>query len=423
MSKQLLATVVWTAACALCAARAAAADPPLPAAATPTDRPVAPDKPTPRAALTDAESTEAIGMRALDAGKLRLDLGGYFIGGGELRRDSAFNTDDYDGMSILAANFKAAGLWELSADWASRIQLDMDFSTGVFLSKNLFASLVFHDKRFAVDIGQMKVPFLLYEMTPEAVRSILPQPLLRKLGMGRDRGIRLRGEVPAGSTLLRWWAGAFHGEGPSVLRNVDNRYLYAGRAQWVLLGKLTDTESDLEGGGLRAAVGASAMYTPSLATRELGEDDLYLEELRWAADAVVKYKGFSARAEYIRGKVFAGELTNGFSRYGLWGNVAYVLPLGWPVRIEPVVRLTQHDFNSSQDGFLRQAGAPAVYGAYELSEQRRVDVGVNFYMVDRHLWLNLAWRTVKFLEGQLYDLDGKPLIGDQFTAYLHMGFP
>lgn len=408
--------VAVLAACAPVCAWAAEGPVDAPATPTPTAAPTLP-------ALDDGESNAPVGRRLFDTGKLRADMGAYLISGYEYRRDSTFNIDDYDSFGILAAAVKGTAAWELGRDVSTRMSFDMDFGTGVFLSRNIFATIAYKSKLVAFDIGQMKVPFLLYEMTPENVRQILPSASIKKIGMGRDRGARLRGELALGDTQLRWWTGIFHGEGPSVLKNVDNRYVYTGRVQWIAVGKLTDSESDLEGGPLRLGVGASAMYTASLAHQELGQDDLYLKELRTAADFALKIHGFSLRAEYIHGDVKAGDLTDGFTRHAFWASAGYVLPLDLPVRLEPVARVLDYDFNSAQDGFVAQQGGPPVYGPYEYSRQRKLDVGLNIYLAERRLWLNLVYRTVRFLEGQKYDSDGGPLIGDQFTAYLHLGFP
>ncbi len=375
------------------------------------------------APLTDGEHSMPVGRRAFESGKLRVDFGAYFQPGYEYRRDSAFNLDDYDSFAINNARLKGSSALEFRPDWTGRFNLDLDVSTGVFLSKNIYASIAWRDSRFAVDIGQMKVPFLMYDMIPDQGRQIIPGLPLNKLGLGRDRGIRVRGDVPVSGGQLRYWAGIFHGEGPSVLRNVDNRYVYAGRVVWSPRGNAHDAESDLEGGDLRGTLGFSTMYTPSLASMELGPDSRFLEEARGAIEGTLKFHGFSLRAEGLYGSVRPGPLTKGFSRYAVWGGAGYVLPWFQAIPIEPAIRIAQFDFDTSHDGFVAQPGSAAVYGASDSSAQRRLDVGVNLYLSGRKLFVNLAWRRVQFLEGQIYDVGGGPLIGDQFTAYLNLALP
>jgi hypothetical protein len=377
-------------------------------------------------------------------------LGGYFQPGFTFVRDTPFNVRNRDGFVFQNARLTGEGHLPITSWLNAGFLFNFDVGTGVFLVRDVFGSLYLKDKTLALDLGQMKVPFTLAEMVSQAkVQFAVHTPvrtrtnLLRgaALSQGRDRGVRLRLGKEVGGVWLHAEGGIFNGEGENALENQDSKFLYAGRIEIGPLGRVPLDEPDLENSAFQIVVGGSLSYTPSLATNSQGIGDAGAKDTRYAVDARLRFRGLSMRGEFIQSKQNGQNAEQNISRYGMYVQGGYVLPLPFKVQFEPVIRWAQYDNSNKSDGISRVVGTGGTQIVYDLSDNseiRMIDVGFNTYLMKHRLKLQVVYRLTDFLEGpktdqglrqftqtgQLGNLVGKgqPLIGDALYAVVQFGW-
>ncbi|MBX3181999.1 MAG: hypothetical protein KIT72_10935 [Polyangiaceae bacterium] len=346
-----------------------------------------------------------------------LRLGGYIQPGFVYQVDTPFNEDDHDGFEFANARLTGEGEQLIGEELVIGLTFGFDVATGSFDAKDVYGSVGLKSRLLTLDVGQMKQPFGLALMQSEAQLQLSSPAVTRDLAFGRDQGARLRSEIELDPLFIGLGVMFANGEGGfRARRNLDDEFTFTARAE-VGLGRPSSSEADLDDSPLELTLGGSLGHTPSLG-KGFGIDDVGLAETRYGVDARGRYRGLSARVELIAGSRAArdGEASE-VTRRALLAQLGYVLPL--PLvrpKLEPVARLSFIDLNRQRTGF--EAGDPLV----DLTETRRIELGVNVYLEGHRAKLQLAYRLVDLLEGPRTDSQGNPLIGDSFTVFAQLGW-
>ncbi|HVV82135.1 MAG TPA: porin [Kofleriaceae bacterium] len=193
-----------------------------------------------------------------------------------------------------------------------------------------------------LDAGQLKVPFSREEILSDARLSFVEKPDLASLAPDRQMGAAGALTVP----YLPWVnlsGGVFDGEGRNQSSNVDQRFLWAGRAEVRPLGrKVALAESDL--GGDYVVVGGSLAQNRV----QTGND---VERVRYfGGDVAFGWHGLSGEAEYL--EVHHHRRNGGqpdFHGNGVNVQLAYLLPLPgrWAHHLELGARMDEIDRNDT----------------------------------------------------------------------------
>ncbi|MFW5741356.1 MAG: porin, partial [Myxococcota bacterium] len=314
---------------------------------------------------------------------------------------------------------------------------NFDVATGVFLVRDVYGSLHVNDDLVVVDVGQMKAPFLLTEMVSEAKLQFPTQPLgVKRMGYGRDRGVRVRGELAPSGVYIGWAGAVQNGEGATVTSNADSEFLYSGRLEVGPLGEVPLAEPDLQDSDFGFVLGGSVGHTQSTARKDLGIDDVGAEETRMEGDIRIRFRGISLRAEYMRAQVDRKDTGVSFGRYGFTTQAGYVLPLPFETKFEVVGRLEQFDLNDEQDGMVAVGGGDGTtdpesltggsagfeYAVPDNSELRRIEFGANMYVVEHRLKLQASYVLTAYQEGPKTEGGGNPIVGDLVQVQLQFGW-
>lgn len=179
--------------------------------------------------------------------------------------------------------------------------------------------------------GQGLTFFSRQVFTPSWKLQFVKLPEMVSLMPNRQIGLAFLLAVPY-ADWLELGFGAYNGEGPNNVQNIDSKLMYIGRANfrffrehvaWV--GPLgTPTEGGLARNELSMA------FNISYNDRDL--TDFHELSLAMSGELFAVWKGFSAGAEYFWQKTYysAGAPKTSFLSQGFYGNVGYLLPLpGW----------------------------------------------------------------------------------------------
>lgn len=190
-----------------------------------------------------------------------------------------------------------------------------------------------------IRVGQWKIDYNRERVDSSGRQQFVERSIVnRTFTVDRQIGVQLRGHAfKETSADLRWYLGAFTGEGRGV-RNTDNNMMYVGRLQWNFLGRdLALKQTDVEFTQLpTAALGFGASTTSGSCTRwsssGCGNLDGFtspgsaaigqFEVDQAVQDFAYKYRGFSVQQELHRKTVTdrvngtENDLTGGYIQSG-----------------------------------------------------------------------------------------------------------
>ncbi|KAA3438897.1 FmdC precursor [Rufibacter hautae] len=161
-------------------------------------------------------------------------------------------------------------------------------------------------------VGQTKLPGNRERVISSQKLQFVDRSLLNaQINLDRDAGFQLRHEHALGTVLLREMASISMGEGRDITVNNAGGYDYTGRVEILPLGEFKG-DGDYVGGDIereetpKLALAVSYDFNNN-ASRSRGQLGSFLSGQRnlstWFADAMFKYKGFSAMGEYADRKV------------------------------------------------------------------------------------------------------------------------
>lgn len=376
-----------------------------------------------RAAVTPPSAADAADTRTVNR---YLDVGAYVQMEHKSTVDSEFNNDDADGFAFRNARLTAIGRTPMYGKFGTRLRFEFDAADG-FSVKDLFASAVYGDDLIALDIGQFKVPFSLLELTSDSQTQLVitrrGEISARRLLLGRDRGVRLRGDVPLplGEFFVRYWFSITNGDGDNDVYNQDSKYLYAGRLEIAPLGRLSDGEPDLDNSPIQFSVGGSFTHTAEVGNNDFGTIGYAAaNETRFSGDARLKFRGLSLRGEYlhIQQKKDADHL--GIKRNGFYAQLGYVFPIPIPPQFEVVARIQQVELNDKSDGYETVQGT-RTFSLQDNAKTRKLEFGLNAYIFKQQLKLCAEYHITTLLEG-LNKADGEKLFGNEFLLSTQFGW-
>jgi hypothetical protein len=230
-----------------------------------------------------------------------LILGGYLAGGFVGTVDTAFNAEDQEGFVLNHARLFGKGKVEFGQGGEAGFKLEFDVAKGTFDLKDAYGTFGYKKDLLVFDVGQVKVPFSTVTLISDALRTVYtPSGLYSKMGMSRDRGVRMSSAYKIKNAYLKWQFGVFNGEGAnSPLNNIDTHFLYAGRVAVAPIGKMDESESDLKASTPKFELAVGAAGTDLQSRDELGKNDKGGKEVRVTGSARVHAKGFSLLGEAI----------------------------------------------------------------------------------------------------------------------------
>lgn len=145
-----------------------------------------------------------------------------------------------------------------------------------------------------LSFGQFKVPFGRQEHTTSSKLQFVDRDILsNEFTRGRDVGVQLSGLLGG---KLEYKAGVFNGNPASRSNNENDKYQLNGRVTYMPFGEYKYAESDFESTD-RPLVALAGQLEHNDQHGSTNADDL--KTTIWGADVAIKYKGFSAFAEYF----------------------------------------------------------------------------------------------------------------------------
>ncbi len=351
-----------------------------------------------------------------------LTVGGYIQPGLTVVENSEFNEDDANGFEFANARLTGTGTREVGAGMTAGFNFNFDVNRGNFLVRDVYGSFDYADEAagwgVGFDVGQLKTPFGLALQQSEARMQFPLSSGIRILGFGRDQGFRVRANKDMGKTTLKVWAMMANGErGFRQRRNLDNQFVYTGRTELSLLNEVPLNEPDLKSSEIGVTIGANVGYSPELGSG-LGLGDVGASELKVGGDIRVHIRGLSLRAEYLWADRGDNDSGSGFSRFGYYWQVGYVLPYSWKgLQFEPAFRMEQLDVNEDEDG-----GFDMSTYVIDNTERRRFELGFNTYFAKHAAKLSITYRRTDLLEGPIVDNDGGPIIGDTLFVFAQLAW-
>lgn len=312
-----------------------AAPTPAPAPPTPAAPIVAPPLPPPEPELTEAEKIERANYASSS-----VRFGGFIQTQYRLREDSGFGSDT-DGfraraIRVLTRGDTRAGNLELSAFLETELQPQFDLLDGY---GSVARPLPDHG-RFSIDLGQMRVPVSRQSMLADWQLAFPDKAQLASISPIRDLGMRVTLDLPRpdakrrrrGSSFripkVRLIGGVFNGEGTNVIENINQKYMWTGRAEVTVFGEERHlAESAFEGEFLT--------FAGSYARNKRNEGDRLDKQTTLGFDISGAYKGFSGSFEYLEVRHFQTSLneemddrnTFDFHANGFNAQLCYMLPM------------------------------------------------------------------------------------------------
>lgn len=314
-----------------------------------------PEEPT----LTEAEKIERANYASSS-----VKFGGFIQTQYRLREDSGFGSDT-DGfraraIRVVTRGDTRAGNLELSAFIETELQPQFDLLDGF---GSVARPLPAHG-RFSVDVGQMRVPVSRQSMLADWQLSFPDKAQLASISPIRDLGMRVTLDLPRPEAKrrrretslripkVRLIGGVFNGEGTNVIENINQKYMWTGRAEVTVFGEERHlAESVFEGEFLT--------FAGSYARNKRNEGDRLDRQTTLGFDITGAYKGFSGSFEYLEVRHFQTSLdedlddpnTFDFKANGFNAQLCYMLP--FPVapwkqaRLEVGGRIEEIDRNDT----------------------------------------------------------------------------
>lgn len=281
-----------------------------------------------------------------------LRLGGYLQPGFVHVNNTQFFPDDQDGFDFANARVTGSGRHTIHGALKIGFDFNFDVNAGNFSVRDAFASLSWRDGLLSFEIGQLKQPSALSLLQYQWGLQFALSPETRRIAFGRDQGARIGSKAWIREKV--YLAGAFmvaNGEGGfRQRRNLDEKFQYTGRVEIGALGEVDLDDPDLDNSPFGFVAGGYVGHTKSLGNG-LGLEDVGARETRAGADVRLKYRGLSARAEYLRGiRGDNGEASPGLDRYATTAQIGYLLPIPIALpRFEVVFRFQQFDVNVERE--------------------------------------------------------------------------
>jgi phosphate-selective porin len=167
-------------------------------------------------------------------------------------------------------------------------------------------------KTFRIRFGQFKAPYGRQQITSSGSQQFVDRAITDgRYNPARETGLAVWGTL--GTTKFEYRAMISNGNGRSQATNENDRFLYSGRLQYQLLGTTRMnqwasgalyTEGDLgdSATGALLAIAVNALKNdlrtypppPAAGAPAVTQND----NTQWGADAIFKYRGFSALGEY-----------------------------------------------------------------------------------------------------------------------------
>jgi phosphate-selective porin OprO/OprP len=217
-----------------------------------------------------------------------------------LRLPGTENPGDSRGsFRIRRAKTELAG-WVFDRDLTYELQLswagpEPGASTTSALEDFLLTWDVSGRKAFQVTVGQLKVPLGRQELTSSHRLQFADRDLLSfEFTRGRDVGVQLHGLLAGGKVEYR--AGMFNGNPASRITNDNDKYQFNARVMLQPWGSVGYSEGDFESSGRPLLAVAAQMEKNDLNGATSGDD---LDTRIFGGDAAIKWRGFSAFAEYF----------------------------------------------------------------------------------------------------------------------------
>jgi len=310
------------------------------------------------------------------AGKLVLKAGGYLQPQFRARQDDAVAPADEDGFRVRRAHLTAHAAsgyghvvfsTELEAELTPAFQLLDAFVTATAC----FA----HDGRWRLDLGQVRAPVSRQTLLSDSKLAFVDKPELAGLAPDRQIGALATVDVPY-APGVQIAGGIFNGEGRNLGGNVDQRFLYASRVSFAVLGRdVPLAESNLAGDYLEVAGSAARQ------SRDSGDG---LEtETTLGADLAFGYAGLSGTVEYLQVRHALRDASRpAYRANGIVAALSYLVP---------VDRLRKHlEIGARWDEIDRNDTVPIVRRGDPNQSLRTFTGAINWYQQDHSLKLQLA---------------------------------
>ncbi|MGE0456028.1 MAG: porin [Vicinamibacteria bacterium] len=182
--------------------------------------------------------------------------------------------------------------YELQLSWAGP---EPGASTDTPLEDLVLSYDVSKKSTFAVTFGQFKVPLGRQEMTSSSKLQFCDRDILSgEFSRGRDVGVMLDGTVAKGK--LSYAAGIFNGNPASRIENDNSKYQYNAHLLFQPWGEVGYSEGDFESTD-RPLLALGAQFENNDLANATNATDF--DTTIFGAELVLKYRGFSAFAEYF----------------------------------------------------------------------------------------------------------------------------
>jgi len=216
--------------------------------------------------------------------------------------------DSKGSFQIRRAKFKLEG-WMFRPELEYELQLNWPDVTGSPASRFLEDANIDWDvsrkKTFRVRFGQFKAPYGRQQLTSSGSQQFVDRAITdARYNPGRETGLALWGTL--GTTKLEYRAMISNGNGRSQSANDNSTFLYTARVGYQLIGQTRMnqwtsgalyTEGDLGDSATGALFHVAANFLKNDLRTYTGTTALN-DNTQWGADAIFKYRGFSALGEY-----------------------------------------------------------------------------------------------------------------------------
>ena len=218
--------------------------------------------------------------------------------------------DPRGSFRIRRAKFKIDGwfyrpwlLYELQTNWPA---LNSSNVGALLEDANINWDLTKGERKFMIKFGQYKVPFGLQQLTSSGSQQFVDRSQVSDIySRGRDSGIQLWGRLLGDK--IEWRAGAFNGNGLTRVSNDNDEFQYNARLLFQPNGVVPLAAGLGNSGPLFSEADFESTDKPIWAVAlNYEKNDFFrtttgtdLRDEIYGADAIFKFKGFSATGAYF----------------------------------------------------------------------------------------------------------------------------
>ncbi|HEY4058951.1 MAG TPA: hypothetical protein VGM39_20190 [Kofleriaceae bacterium] len=372
--------------------------------------------PTPRVVAAPAPPPEDPNARpaaaeGLTIGKTRFVLDGYLQPQFRVRQ----NGGPRDYTNGFRANrirpqlraYTTMGDLELSATFESELQ-------PTFAMVDAYASIgsskLPGNSSLVVDVGQMRVPFSRAQLLSDARSQFVDKSQIQSIAPGdpkthRDLGARVTYVLPGPANRVKVMGGVFNGEGQDQIENIDEKFLYAGRLEFNVLGHEGTQQEGSFGDDYLTIGGSIAHY--GVDSGDQSEKDIYV-----GGDIAGSWHGISGEVEYLEvHHNLRKETSMDYHANGWNAQLAYLLPIKlWhDSQIEIAGRVEEIDRNDTTP--IAQPGDPE-------QSQRIYTANVTYYLRKHSTKLQAAYYHFTEIEDLTQSLEDASYPNDQLLVQL-----